>query len=206
MFINSERGLSSVTTLIVGAKENVMVDPPFLLADAEAVVQWVKSISTNPLKAVFVTHHHPDHFFSANPILEAHPEAKFYAAPVEEIESAALLEAWNKTLDLIESLGATTLIPGHIEKGWTVDAQADIAHMRKYLQLFGEKITYAKTKPQVKDLYDTFKSAFPQCTANLDFFLHHLSNQYGEGGEKWEANRLHDVASRTLDGLTAYIL
>lgn len=33
------------------------------------------------IKAVFVTHHHPDHFFSANQILEAFPEAKFYAAP-----------------------------------------------------------------------------------------------------------------------------
>jgi glyoxylase-like metal-dependent hydrolase (beta-lactamase superfamily II) len=27
-----------------------------------------------------VTHHHPDHYFSANPILEAFPTAAFYAA------------------------------------------------------------------------------------------------------------------------------
>ncbi|KAI5292488.1 hypothetical protein KEM55_007766 [Ascosphaera atra] len=81
VYVNSEQGLSSVTTLIEGAKENIIVDPPFLIPDAEGVVKWAKSISSNPVKAVFVTHHHPDHFFSANPILDAFPEAKFYAAP-----------------------------------------------------------------------------------------------------------------------------
>ncbi len=28
--------------------------------------------------------------------------------------------------------------------------------------LFAKKVTYAKEKPQVKDLYETFKDAFPQ--------------------------------------------
>jgi len=78
---SSTRGLSSITTLIVGVTESVLIDPPFLIQDAESVVRWVKATTTTPLKAVFVTHHHPDHFFSANPILDAFPSAKFYAAP-----------------------------------------------------------------------------------------------------------------------------
>lgn len=78
---SSEKGLSSVTTLITGTKSAILIDPPFLIPDALAVVSWVKKITSNPLHAVFVTHHHPDHYFSANPILEAFPTAAFYAAP-----------------------------------------------------------------------------------------------------------------------------
>jgi hypothetical protein len=35
---SSEKGLSSVTTLIVGAKCCVIIDPPFLVPDAKSVV------------------------------------------------------------------------------------------------------------------------------------------------------------------------
>lgn len=78
---SSEQGLSSITTIIVGSQGVVLIDPPFLIPDAKSVIQWVKKTTPLPLKAVFVTHHHPDHFFSANPILEAWPEAQFLAAP-----------------------------------------------------------------------------------------------------------------------------
>lgn len=54
--------------------------------------------------------------------------------------------------------------------------------------------------------YDTFKASFPACTANLDFFLGKLSNQFGAGGEKWEENRHHDIGSRTAEGLNGYIV
>ncbi|KAJ5931591.1 metallo-beta-lactamase domain protein [Penicillium verrucosum] len=74
---SSIKGLSSITTLIVGAEESILIDPPFLISDAVSVVSWVKTTTDKPLKAVFVTHHHPDHFFSANAILEAFPSAKF---------------------------------------------------------------------------------------------------------------------------------
>lgn len=79
--ISSEKGLSSVTTLIVGQTTAVVIDPPFLIPDAQLVVSMIKSKTSNPVVAVFVTHHHPDHYFSANPILEAFPNAKFYAHP-----------------------------------------------------------------------------------------------------------------------------
>ncbi|KAH1307148.1 hypothetical protein KXX11_004409 [Aspergillus fumigatus] len=290
---SSIKGLSSITTLIVGASESILIDPPFLIPDALSVVRWIKETTENPLKAVFVTHHHPDHFFSANPILDAFPSAKFYAASyvleginreyddkvkywptifgrqnvpeaprkpevfnfgffllngnpespvvllgplqgdsvdhtvfwlpmektvicgdtvygrsthvwVEEVETPALLDAWKKTIALIAALQPVKVIPGHLEPGWELDAQADIAHTQKYLDLFAEKVTYAPTKPQVQELYDFFQGAFPQCQQNLDFFLGHLSNQFGEGGKVWEENRHHDVGKRTIEGLTGY--
>lgn len=79
--IASERGLSSVTSLIVGDKSAVLIDPPFLVPDAESVVSFIKKNTSVPLQAVFVTHHHPDHYFSANPILDAFPGCSFFAAP-----------------------------------------------------------------------------------------------------------------------------
>ncbi|KAH7419410.1 beta-lactamase-like protein [Cadophora sp. MPI-SDFR-AT-0126] len=292
---SSEKGLSSVTTLIVGAKSAILIDPPFLIPDANSVVSWIKKTTNLPLKAVFVTHHHPDHYFSANPILSAHPGAKFYAAPyvragidreydekvkfwptvygkenvpenprkpdpypysfillegnesspimllgpvqgdsvdntlfwlpsertivvgdalygrsthvwAEEIETPQILHAWQNTLNLVESLSPTKIIVGHLESGWELDAAADLAHNKKYLSLFQEKIQNAKKKPPVKEIYDTFKDAFPQADKNLDFFLGHLSNQFGDGGEVWEANRHHEVAKRTKEGLEGFVL
>jgi glyoxylase-like metal-dependent hydrolase (beta-lactamase superfamily II) len=82
--ISSEKGLSSVTSLIIGSKEAILFDPPFLIPDANDTVTWIKQkleAGNQTLKAIFVTHHHPDHFFSANPILEAFLEARFFAAP-----------------------------------------------------------------------------------------------------------------------------
>jgi glyoxylase-like metal-dependent hydrolase (beta-lactamase superfamily II) len=253
--ISSEKGLSSVTTLIVGSKTGVIIDPPFLVPDALSVVSFIKEKTPNPVVAVFVTHHHPDHYFSANPILEAFPQAKFYAhsyvragidreydekvvywpsvfgedvpkhpqkpeifpysffilpgdegspvtllgpvqgdsidhtifwlprervvitgdavyarsthAWVEEIETPDILHAWNLTLLLIESLKPERIIAGHIEQGWEFDAKKDMEHMHKYLDLFESRITNAPKKPGVDELFQLFKTSFPQCEANL---------------------------------------
>lgn len=85
-----------------------------------------------------------------------------------------------------------------------MDAAADLAHNRKYLDLFAETITFAKQKPAVEELFQTFKNAFPQADKNLGFFLGHLSNQFGEGGKVWEENRHHSVGARTREQLEAY--
>jgi len=292
---SSEKGLSSVSTLIVGTKASILIDPPFLIPDARSVVAWIKSITSVPLAAVFVTHHHPDHYFSANPILEAFPSSSFYAAPyvragldreydekvifwpqvfgkenvpvtprkpdpypfsflilegnpqspvmllgpvqgdsvdhtlfwlptektiicgdsvyarsthvwAEEIETPEILSAWKKTLDLIDSLKPEKVITGHLEAGWTLDAKADLAHNRKYLELFTEKISTAARKPTVDEIYSTFKDAFPQADKNLDFFLGKLSNQFGEKGDVWEENRHHNVGARTKKDLEGFVL
>ncbi|KAJ9610502.1 hypothetical protein H2200_005279 [Cladophialophora chaetospira] len=292
--VSSETGLSSVTTLIVGSHQNALIDPPFLIHDAESVVAFVKSKTSNPVAAVFVTHHHPDHYFSANPILDAFPEAKFYAAPyvragidreydekvvywpsvfgkenvpaapqkpepypytffllkgdesspvcllgpvqgdsvdhtlfwlptertiitgdavyarsthawVEEIETPAILHAWYLTLDFIEALQPVKIVAGHIEAGWELNPKEDLAYMRKYLDLFSSKITNSPKRPTVDELYQTFKNAFPQCEKNLDFFLGHLSNQFGEGGKVWEENKHHNVGARTQSDLEGFV-
>lgn len=59
-------------------------------------------------------------------------------------------------------MNPSKVIPGHIESGWELDAKADLAHNRKYLELFASKVTHAKQKPSVDELFETFKNAFPQ--------------------------------------------
>jgi glyoxylase-like metal-dependent hydrolase (beta-lactamase superfamily II) len=98
--ISSEKGLSSISTLILGSKQAILIDPPFLLGDANSVVNFIKSNTNLPLAAVFVTHHHPDHYFSANPILDAFPSAQLLAAPYVcagiEREYDSKVEYWPK--------------------------------------------------------------------------------------------------------------
>ena len=85
---------------------------------------------------------------------------RLYAA--NSLETPQLLDAWVKTLDLIEALNPAQIITGHLEQGWKLDAKEDLEHNRKYLQLFDQKVTRATSKPQVDDLFETFKQAFPQ--------------------------------------------
>lgn len=125
---------------------------------------------------------------------------------VEEVETPYLLDAWEGVLDLIESLKPERIIAGHLESGWEFDAKEDLAHNRKYLKLFREQITNAPQKPSVDHLFNTFKDAFPKADQNLDFFLGKMSNHFGEGGEIWAENRMHNVAARRPKDLEGYKL
>ena len=125
------------------------------------------------------------------------------------METPQILAAWKHVLDLIESLRPTKVIPGHLEAGWTLDTAADLAHNRQYLQFFTEKImnTPKDKRPTVDDLYTTFQNAFPRADRNLDFFLGHLADAFGEGGGKMEnLEAQHDVGSRTQDQLEGYVI
>ncbi|GAA5913753.1 hypothetical protein JCM6882_002333 [Rhodosporidiobolus microsporus] len=292
--INSVEGLSSITTLIVGAEACVLIDAPFLIPDAKEVIKFIKEKTSLPLVAVFVTHHHPDHFFSANPILEEWPESRFLAAPyvlegiereydekivfwpsiygdlvpknprkpeaypysffilpgnsnspiftvgpcqgdsvahsmfylprertiitgdcmysrsvhvwAAEIDTPEILSAWQNILDLIEGLDVDLIIPGHAESDEFLDKAADLEYNRKYLELFATKITYAEKKPQVEEIVDTFKSAFPECKHNHGFFLGKLGDCYGEGGPGWPENALHQIGEYTTGDLEGFVM
>lgn len=86
-----------------------------------------------------------------------------------EIETPDFLEAWRNVLRVIEGLEVETIIPGHLESasGLELDAEADMAHNRKYLDLFATKITYAERKHPIDDLYKGFRDAFPECVPSL---------------------------------------
>jgi len=66
--------------LIQGESDAVLVDAPFTVADAHRVVAAILESGKN-LTHVFVTHDHPDHFFSMEVIQQAFPNAKVVAHP-----------------------------------------------------------------------------------------------------------------------------
>jgi glyoxylase-like metal-dependent hydrolase (beta-lactamase superfamily II) len=82
----SVNSLYTSITLIKGEKGAVLVDAPFTLSDAHRVVAWILE-SGKTLETVYVTHDHPDHFFSMEVITQAFPNARVVSAPqvVEDI-------------------------------------------------------------------------------------------------------------------------
>lgn len=68
-------------TLIEGEKDAVLVDVPFARSDAMRVAAEVLD-SGKTLKAIIITHDHPDHFFGLDVLQDAFPKAQIIAHPV----------------------------------------------------------------------------------------------------------------------------
>lgn len=77
----SELSLHANMVLVSGETDAVLIDTPFSRADAYRVVARILD-SGKTLKAVLVTHDHPDHFFGLDVLQDAFPEAEILAAPV----------------------------------------------------------------------------------------------------------------------------
>ena len=68
------------TTLIHGATDAVLVDPPMTMAQAEEVGDWIAATGRT-LRGIYVTHGHGDHWFAAGPLLERFPGVPVLASP-----------------------------------------------------------------------------------------------------------------------------
>jgi glyoxylase-like metal-dependent hydrolase (beta-lactamase superfamily II) len=88
VFLASEEGLSSTSTLVYGDRDAVLVDTPFLLTDGLRLAAWALD-HDRALRTVFVTHAHPDHWFTLPVLASTFPEARIVALPeiVEEIRA-----------------------------------------------------------------------------------------------------------------------
>ncbi|MBA4354166.1 MAG: hypothetical protein C0409_05690 [Novosphingobium sp.] len=68
-------------TLITGEKDAVLIDVPFARSDAMRVAAEILD-SGKTLKAIIITHDHPDHFFGLDVLQDAFPDAQILANPV----------------------------------------------------------------------------------------------------------------------------
>jgi glyoxylase-like metal-dependent hydrolase (beta-lactamase superfamily II) len=69
----STRMWSPITsTLILGTRDAVLVDPPLTDAQAADVGDWIES-SGRRLRQIYITHGHGDHWFGAIPLLKRFP-------------------------------------------------------------------------------------------------------------------------------------
>jgi len=60
------------STLIMGGRDAVLVDPPLTTAQAEDVGDWIAT-SGRQLRQIYITHGHGDHWFGAIPLLQRFP-------------------------------------------------------------------------------------------------------------------------------------
>lgn len=67
-------------TLVMGEKEAVLIDVPFTRSQAHRVVADILE-SNRALKYIYITHSHPDHYFGANVLIQAFPNAELIAIP-----------------------------------------------------------------------------------------------------------------------------
>jgi glyoxylase-like metal-dependent hydrolase (beta-lactamase superfamily II) len=75
----STRMWSPITsTLIMGRRDAVLVDPPLTTAQAADVGDWIAA-SGRELRQIYVTHGHGDHWFGAIPLLGRFPGASVLA-------------------------------------------------------------------------------------------------------------------------------
>jgi glyoxylase-like metal-dependent hydrolase (beta-lactamase superfamily II) len=77
---SSEGGLYTNFSLLLGAEEMVLVDAPFTRSDAHRLVAELLETGKR-LTTIYVTHDHPDHFFSMEVITQAFPDARVISAP-----------------------------------------------------------------------------------------------------------------------------
>ena len=96
-----EGGLFANYTIIMGENEAVLIDAPFTRSDAHRLVAEVLETGKS-LNTVYITHDHPDHFFSLEVITMAFPNARVISAPgvVADIWASIprKLERWGKML------------------------------------------------------------------------------------------------------------
>ena len=82
VFFSSEDGFNVASVIVMGEKECILVDCQWTRANAHRVIAEICETGLE-LKAIYVTHAHPDHYWGLGEIHRAFPEAKCYAlAPV----------------------------------------------------------------------------------------------------------------------------
>jgi len=106
-------------TLIMGEKDAVLIDVPFTQSQAHRVVASIIDLGKN-LTHIFVTHSHPDHYFSASVFLDAFPNAEFIAVP-KVCHNVGMIST-GRTLVLSSALGMNgpknVIIPKPYEKDY----------------------------------------------------------------------------------------
>jgi glyoxylase-like metal-dependent hydrolase (beta-lactamase superfamily II) len=77
---SSEASLYADFTLIMGAKDAILVDVPFTRADGLRLAADILETGKT-LKTIYITHDHPDHFFSVDVFTDLFPGVEVVSAP-----------------------------------------------------------------------------------------------------------------------------
>jgi glyoxylase-like metal-dependent hydrolase (beta-lactamase superfamily II) len=76
----SEHSFNANIVLLKGEKKAMLIDAPYTRSDAHRVVAAIFE-SGKELEAIYITHNHPDHYYSVEVIRQAFPDARYVSHP-----------------------------------------------------------------------------------------------------------------------------
>jgi glyoxylase-like metal-dependent hydrolase (beta-lactamase superfamily II) len=76
----SYKSFAANMVLLLGEKKAVLIDAPYTRADAHRVVAAILD-SGRDLETIYITHDHPDHYYSVEVIRQAFPNARYVSHP-----------------------------------------------------------------------------------------------------------------------------
>ena len=76
----SDQSFAANIVLLKGEKKAMLIDAPYTRADAHRVVAAILE-SGLELETIYITHDHPDHYYSAEVIRQAFPAARYISHP-----------------------------------------------------------------------------------------------------------------------------
>ena len=85
-FYASAKGALVASTIIEGESEIILVDVQYIPSEATKLVEQINATGKS-LKAIWISHAHPDHYLALTTVLEAFPDTPVYATAecVEEM-------------------------------------------------------------------------------------------------------------------------
>jgi glyoxylase-like metal-dependent hydrolase (beta-lactamase superfamily II) len=78
VFFSDEKGFEVASVIVMGKTDAVLIDAQWTLSNAHRVIAEIAETGKD-LKAIYVTHAHPDHYFGLGIIAEAFPSARITA-------------------------------------------------------------------------------------------------------------------------------
>lgn len=101
VFFSDEKGFEVASVLVMGETDAILIDTQWTLSNAYRVAAEIMETGKR-LKAIYITHAHPDHYFGLGHISEAFPEARVIAIPevarVINKQFFGKLEHWEKVI------------------------------------------------------------------------------------------------------------
>jgi glyoxylase-like metal-dependent hydrolase (beta-lactamase superfamily II) len=104
VFFSDESGFEVASVIVTGKTDAVLIDAQWTLSNAHRVIAEILETGKY-LKAIYISHAHPDHYFGLGTIAEAFPKARVVALPsVSSIINKQFfgkIEHWEEVIGVI---------------------------------------------------------------------------------------------------------